>query len=91
MSDFKTGEERPVRVALQKDGPLLSRVSAKSVGSVKSVDSMMSAAPLGGAQTAKNPTDRSNWVAKFMYWLNERGCSLAIYITDANDTTNGGG
>jgi len=51
----------------------------------QSVDSMMSASPLGGSQTGKNPTDRSKLGSKVHLLVDERGAPLAIYITGANE------
>ena len=51
----------------------------------QSVDSMMSAAPLGGSQTGKNPTDRSKLGTKVHLLVDERGTPLAIYITGAHE------
>jgi len=50
----------------------------------QSVDSMMAAAPLGGTQTGKNPTDRSKLGSKIHLLVDERGAPLAIFITGAN-------
>ena len=51
----------------------------------QSVDSMMSPAPLGGAKTGKNPTDRSKSGSKIHILVDERGAPLAIWITGANE------
>jgi putative transposase len=51
----------------------------------QSVDSMMSPAPLGGAKTGKNPTDRSKSGSKTHILVDERGAPLAIWITGANE------
>lgn len=51
----------------------------------QSVDSMMSAAPLGGAQTGRNPTDRGKSGSKIHLLVDERGAPLAIWITGANE------
>jgi transposase len=50
----------------------------------QSVDSMLAPAPLGGAQTGKNPTDRSKLGSKIHLLVDERGAPLAIFVTDAN-------
>jgi len=50
----------------------------------QSVDSMMSPAPLGGADTGKNPTDRGKSGSKIHILVDERGAPLAVYITSAN-------
>lgn len=50
----------------------------------QSIDSMMSAAPLGGTDTGKNPTDRGKSGSKIHILVDERGAPLAIYITGAN-------
>ena len=50
----------------------------------QSVDSMMSPAPLGGADTGKNPTDRGKSGSKIHILVDERGAPLAVYITGAN-------
>ncbi|MDW8227912.1 MAG: transposase [Anaerolineales bacterium] len=49
-----------------------------------SVDSMMSASPLGGSKTDKNPTDRGKLGSKVHLLVDERGSPLAIYTTGAN-------
>jgi transposase len=51
----------------------------------QSVDSMMSASPLGGSKTGKNPTDRGKLGSKVHLLVDERGAPLAIYITGANE------
>lgn len=51
----------------------------------QSVDSMMSASPLGGSKTGKNPTDRGKLGSKIHLLVDERGAPLAIYITGANE------
>ncbi|MGP8337524.1 MAG: IS5 family transposase [Methanosarcinaceae archaeon] len=50
----------------------------------QSIDSMMSPAPLGGAKTGKNPTDRSKLGSKIHILVDERGAPLAVWITGAN-------
>lgn len=51
----------------------------------QSVDSMMSPAPLGGAKTGRNPTDRGKSGSKLHLLVDERGAPLAIWITGANE------
>lgn len=51
----------------------------------QSVDSKMVPAPLGGAKTGKNPTDRGKCGAKIHLMVDERGAPLAIHITGANE------
>ena len=51
----------------------------------QSVDSKMVPAPLGGAKTGKNPTDRAKSGAKIHLLVDERGAPLAIHITGANE------
>lgn len=51
----------------------------------QSVDSMMSAAPLGGAKTGRNPTDRGKSGSKIHLLVDEQGAPLAIWITGANE------
>jgi putative transposase len=51
----------------------------------QSVDSMMSAAPLGGAKTGRNPTDRGKSGSKIHLLVDERGAPLAIWISGANE------
>jgi len=51
----------------------------------QSVDSMMSPAPLGGAKTGKNPTDRSKLGSKIHILVDERGAPLAVWLTGANE------
>jgi putative transposase len=41
-------------------------------------------APLGGAKTGKNPTDRAKAGARIHLLVDERGAPLAIHITGAN-------
>jgi putative transposase len=50
----------------------------------QSVDIMMSPAPLGGADTGKNPTDRGKFGSKIHLLVDESGAPLAVYITGAN-------
>jgi len=51
----------------------------------QSVDSMMSASPLGGSKTGKNPTDRGKLGSKVHLLVDEQGAPLAIWITGANE------
>jgi putative transposase len=51
----------------------------------QSVDSKSVPAPLGGAKTGKNPTDRGKSGAKIHILVDERGAPLAIHITGANE------
>ena len=51
----------------------------------QSVDSKMVPAPLGGAKTGKNPTDRTKSGAKIHLLVDERGAPLAIHVTGANE------
>lgn len=51
----------------------------------QSVDSMMSAAPLGGSKTGKNPTDRGKSGSKVHLLVDKYGAPLAIFITGANE------
>lgn len=50
----------------------------------QSVDSKSVPAPLGGAETGKNPTDRGKSGGKIHLLVDERGAPLAIHITGAN-------
>jgi putative transposase len=50
----------------------------------QAVDSMSSAAPLGGRDTGKNPTDRGKSGSKIHLLVDESGAPLAVYITGAN-------
>ncbi len=50
----------------------------------QSVDSKSVPAPLGGAQTGRNPTDRSKRGSKIHILVDQRGAPLAIYISGAN-------
>ena len=51
----------------------------------QSVDSMMAPAPLGGAKTGRNPTDRGKSGSKIHLLVDELGAPLAIWITGANE------
>jgi putative transposase len=51
----------------------------------QSADSKMVPAPLGGAQTGKNPTDRGKAGAKIHILVDEGGAPLALHITGANE------
>jgi putative transposase len=51
----------------------------------QSVDSKMVPAPLGGAETGKNPTDRAKSGAKIHILVDQWGAPLAIHITGANE------
>jgi putative transposase len=51
----------------------------------QSIDSMMSPAPLGGAQTGRNPTDRGKSGSKIHLLVDQFGAPLAIWITGANE------
>lgn len=46
----------------------------------QSIDSMMSASPLGGAKTGKNPTDRGKSGSKIHLLVDQRGAPLAIWV-----------
>ncbi len=50
----------------------------------QAVDSRSCAAPLGGAETGKNPTDRAKLGSKIHILVDQRGAPLAIQITGAN-------
>jgi putative transposase len=50
----------------------------------QSIDSKSVAAPLGGEQTGKNPTDRSKSGTKIHILVDARGAPLAIHVTGAN-------
>jgi putative transposase len=50
----------------------------------QSMDSKNCAAPLGGSQTGKNPTDRGKLGAKINLMVDERGAPLSIVLTGAN-------
>jgi putative transposase len=50
----------------------------------QSMDSKSCAAPLGGSQTGKNPTDRGKLGAKINLMVDERGAPLSIVLTGAN-------
>jgi hypothetical protein len=51
----------------------------------QSIDSMMSPAPLGGAKTGKNPTDRGKLGSKIHLLVDQLGTPLAIWITGSNE------
>ncbi len=51
----------------------------------QSVDSKMVPAPLGGAKTWKNPTDRGKLGANIHLLVDESGAPLAVHITGANE------
>lgn len=55
----------------------------------QSIDSMMSAAPLGGSKTGKNPTDRGKSGSKIHLLVDQRGAPLAIWVTGANEHDKG--
>jgi putative transposase len=50
----------------------------------QAMDSKSCAAPLGGSQTGKNPTDRGKLGAKINLMVDERGAPLSIILTGAN-------
>jgi putative transposase len=50
----------------------------------QAVDSRSVAAPLGGAATGQNPTDRARLGSKPHLLVNQRGAPLAIHISGAN-------
>jgi putative transposase len=50
----------------------------------QAMDSKSCAAPLGGCQTGKNPTDRGKLGAKINLMVDERGAPLSIILTGAN-------
>ncbi len=50
----------------------------------QAVDSRSCAAPLGGEETGKNPTDRAQLGAKIHLLVDQRGAPLAIDISGAN-------
>lgn len=51
----------------------------------QSIDSMMSASPLGGSKTGKNPTDRGKAGSKIHLLVDQRGAPLALWVTGANE------
>jgi putative transposase len=50
----------------------------------QAMDSKSSAAPLGGENTGKNPTDRGKLGAKINLLVDERGAPLSVVLTGAN-------
>ena len=50
----------------------------------QSIDSKSMPAPLGGAATGPNPTDRAKSGAKIHILVDERGAPLAVHVTGAN-------
>jgi putative transposase len=48
------------------------------------MDSKSCAAPLGGGETGKNPTDRGKLGAKMNLMVDERGAPLSVVLTGAN-------
>jgi putative transposase len=50
----------------------------------QSIDSKSCAAPLGGSQTGKNPTDRGKLGAKINLMVDQRGAPLSVVLTGAN-------
>jgi transposase len=51
----------------------------------QSIDSMVSPAPLGGAKTGRNPTDRGKSGSKIHLLVDQLGAPIAIWITGANE------
>jgi putative transposase len=51
----------------------------------QSIDSKACPAPLGGAETGRNPTDRGKQGSKIHILVDQRGAPLAVFITGAND------
>lgn len=51
----------------------------------QSIDSKSCPAPLGGAETGKNPTDRAKLGSKIHILVDQRGAPLAVHITGANE------
>lgn len=51
----------------------------------QSIDSGSRPAPLGGAETGKNPTDRGKSGSKIHILVDQQGAPLALYITGANE------
>lgn len=51
----------------------------------QAIDSKSMAAPLGGKQTGKNPTDRAKLGSKIHILVDQRGAPLNVHITGAND------
>lgn len=50
----------------------------------QALDSKSVAAPLGGAETGPNPTDRAKSGSKIHLWVDARGAPLAVSISGAN-------
>jgi putative transposase len=50
----------------------------------QAIDSRTCAAPLGGTETGKNPTDRAKCGSKIHILVDQRGAPLAVHITGAN-------
>jgi putative transposase len=50
----------------------------------QAVDSRSCAAPLGGSDTGKNPTDRAKLGSKIHILVDQRGAPLAIHVSGAN-------
>ena len=51
----------------------------------QAIDSKSCAAPLGGEQVGKNPTDRGKLGSKIHILVDQRGAPLALHITGANE------
>jgi len=61
--------------------------NARLVGNgkvLKSIDSKSVLAPLGGAKTGRNPTDRGKKGSKIHILVDQRRAPLAVYISNAN-------
>jgi putative transposase len=51
----------------------------------QALDSKSCAAPLGGEQTGKNPTDRAKKGSKLHLLVDQRGAPLSLYLSGANE------
>lgn len=51
----------------------------------QSIDSGIRPAPLGGAETGRNPTDRGKHGSKIHILVDEQGAPLALHLTGANE------
>jgi transposase len=82
---FQTWGEQGIFVAVMTE---MVRFYAEQSGigwEWQSIDSKSCAAPLGGSETGKNPTDRGKRGAKIHILVDESGAPLAVHLSAANE------
>ena len=82
---FQTWRELDVFETMMREMVLYYQTERGVGWEWQSIDSKSCPAPLGGAETGKNPTDRGKRGSKVHLLVDEQGAPLALHITGANE------